>query len=170
VKFSKQRRRLERGDKPLKKIYVDSNVFVDVEILERQHHRESKGFFERILGRDDIRIYTSVYTSLEIASAIRRQKGSRAMYHYLYDIHRKYKEGQVVWLPPTKKKTEFNHLIEKLVETTIKHATPGGDTIHVLTMFEHRIKTLITWDKRDFQNVKRRSILTPEEFLRTITT
>lgn len=154
----------------MKKIYVDSNVFVDVEIPERPHHYESTEFLERVLGQRDVRVCTSVYTSLEIASAIRRQKGSRTVYHYLYDIHRKYKEGQVIWLFPTKKSIDFNRVVEKLVETTIKHATPSGDTIHVLTMFENRITTLITWDKQDFQNVKGRHVFTPEEFLRTLTT
>ena len=154
----------------MKKIYIDSNVFVDVEIPERPHHRESREFFERVLGRDDIRVCTSVYTSLEIASAIRRQKGSRTVYRYLYNIHTKYKEGQVIWLLPAKKNIGFKRLIEELIETAIKHATPSGDTIHVLTMFEHRIKTLITWDKRDFQNVKGREVFTPQEFLRTLST
>ena len=154
----------------MKKIYIDSNVFVDVEIPERPHHRESREFFERVLGRNDIRVCTSVYTSLEIASAIRRQKGSRSVYRYLYNIHTKYKEGQIEWLPPTKKKMDFPRLVQEFVETTIEHATPSGDTIHVLTMFENRITTLITWDKRDFQHVKGRHVFTPEEFLRTLTT
>jgi len=154
----------------LKKIYVDSNIFVDVEVPERQHHLKSKEFMERVLGRRDIKVCTSIYTSLEVASALRRQKGQRTIYRYLYNIHIKYKEGQVMWLPPTKKNIDFNHLVEKLVETAIKHATPSGDSIHVLTMVEHRIKTLITWDKRDFRNVKGKEVFTPEEFLQTLTT
>lgn len=179
MKFSKQRslrkrrpqrEKLERGDKTLKKIYVDTNVFVDVEVPERQHHLESKEFMEKVLGRRDIRVCTSVYTSLEFVSAIRRQKSPRAIWRYLYNIHKKYKEGQVLWLSPTKKTIGFNPLVEELIETTIKHATPSGDTIHVLTMFQYRIKTLITWDKKDFENVKGREVLTPEEFLRTLTT
>lgn len=171
MKFSKQRRDGERGDRVLKRIYVDSNVFVDVEIPEREHHQKSKEFMDKVLCLHDIRVCTSIYTSLEIASALRRQKGLRAIYHYLYDMHRKYKEGQVMWLSPMKKSVDFSHLVEKLIETSINHSTPSGDTIHVLTMLEHRTKILITWDKKDFENVRgRKEIFTPEEFLGTLET
>ena len=74
-----------------------------------------------------------------------------------------------MWLSPLKKNVDFSHLVEKLIETAIKHSTPSGDTIHVLTMLEHRIKILITWDKRDFENVRgKKEIFTPEEFLKLI--
>jgi predicted nucleic acid-binding protein len=150
----------------LKKIYVDSNIFVDAEVPERKHHQKSKEFLEQVLHRNDIRVFTSIFTLLEIASAIRRQIGRRDVYRYLYNIQRKYKEGQVIWLPPTRKHIPFEDLIRDLIETAIVNATPSGDTIHIHTMISHKIKTIITWDKHHFQEVRgKKEVLTPEEFL-----
>jgi predicted nucleic acid-binding protein len=124
-------------------------------------------FLEHCLKHPNIRVCTSVFTLLEIASAIRRQVGKRDVYQYLYNIHVKYKEGQVEWLFPSKVKTTYDlkKLIDELVKTAIENRTPAGDTIHVYTMINNRIKTLITWDKDHFKGLKRRNILTPEEFM-----
>jgi len=66
-----------------------ANIFVDAEVQERKHHQESKEFLEQVLRGSDIRICTSIFTLLEITSAIRRQMGRREVYRYLYNIQRK---------------------------------------------------------------------------------
>jgi predicted nucleic acid-binding protein len=152
----------------MKKIYVDSNIFVDAEISERSFHKESKRFLESVLLRHDIRVCTSVYTLLEIASAVTRQIGRKNLsYKYLYNVEMKYKEGQVSWLYPSKKDEvfDFERLVRALIETSIQYYTPSGDTIHAHTLIANRIRTLITRNKEHFQHLKGREILTPEEFL-----
>lgn len=152
-------------------IYVDSNIFVDAEIDSEPHHKESKLFFDSILPRQDIRICTSVYTLLEIASAVTRQVGSRETpYRYLYNVQVKYKEGQVSWLPPLKKEDDmpslnFEKFVRILIDVCIECHTPSGDTIHAQAMLEHGIKTIITRNGRDFKGLKDIEVLTPEEFL-----
>jgi predicted nucleic acid-binding protein len=158
------------GDLFLKKIYVDSNIFVDAEIPERKFYKESKEFFNVVLNKHNIRICTSVYTLLEIASAITRQIGKRDTYKHLYNVEANYREGQVSWLyPSTKKKLfDFEKLVRSLIETSIRCQTPSGDTIHAQTLIANRIKTLITRNKDHFKNLKRKEVLLPEEFLQTL--
>ena len=153
----------------MKRIYVDANVFVDAVIPERLNHKQSKDFFESIFSRKDIKVCTSVWTQLEIASAIRRQMGGRKVWRYLYNFQKKYfLEGRVVWLYPTKKGVyDFEKLVDVLIDASITHGTPSGDTIHIHTMITNRIKTLITRDKAHFKELKgRKEVLTPEEFLK----
>jgi len=155
----------------MKKIYVDANVFVDAVIPERPYHEQSKDFFESIFAREDIKVCTSVWTQLEIVSAIRRHFGRRKVWRWLYDFHREYfLEGRVKWLYPTKKGIyNFEKLVNIFIDASIIHGTPSGDTIHIHTMITNRIKTLITRDKDHFKESKgRREVLTPEEFLKKL--
>lgn len=152
----------------MRKIYVDSNIFVDAEIPARPCHKGSKRFLESVLARNDLRVCTSVYTLLEIASAFTRQLGKRNIsYKFLYNVEMKYKEGQVSWMYPTRKDQvfDFEKLVRALIETTIQYYTPSGDTIHAHTLIANRIRMLITRNKDHFQHLKGRDILTPEEFL-----
>lgn len=152
----------------MKKIYVDANVFVDAEMPKREFHKKSEEFLKLVLARHDIRVCTSVYTLLEIASAITRQIGKRSIsWKYLYNVEAKYKEGRVSWLYPTKKDEvfDFERLVRALVDTATQYYTPSGDTIHAHTLIANRIRTLITRNKDHFHRLKGRAILTPEEFL-----
>lgn len=155
----------------MRKIYVDSNVFVDAEISERPFHEESKKFLESVLSRHDIRVCTSVYTLLEIASAITRQIGKRYIaYKYLYNVELKYDKSHVSRLYPSRKDEvfDFEKLVQALIETSIQYYTPAGDTIHAHTLIANRIRTLITRNKDHFKHLKGRDILTPEEFIQTM--
>jgi predicted nucleic acid-binding protein len=152
----------------MRKIYVDSNIFVDAEISNRPFHKESKKFLESVLHRHDIRVCTSVYTLLEIASAITRQIGKRNIaYKYLYNVELKYDKNQVSRLYPSRKDEvfDFEKLVRALIETSIRYYTPSGDTIHAHTLIANRIRTLITRNKDHFKHLKGRDILTPEEFM-----
>lgn len=156
----------------MRKVYVDSNIFVDAELTQRDHHLESKHFLELMLLNPNIKVCTSVYTLLEIASAITRQVGKRNIaWKYLYNIEVKYKEGQVSWLYPARelRVSDFESLVRALIETSIKYYTPSGDTIHAHTLIFNRIRTMITRNKDHFQHLKDREILTPEEFLADLT-
>jgi len=152
----------------MRKIYVDSNIFVDAEIPDRPFHKESKRFLETVLARRDIRVCTSVYTLLEIASAITRQIGKRYIaYKSLYNVEMKYSESHVSRLYPSRKDEvfDFEKLVRALIETSIQYYTPAGDTIHAHTLIANRIRTLVTRNKDHFLHLKGREILTPEEFL-----
>jgi len=152
----------------MKKIYVDSNIFVDVEIPQRDFHKKSSDFLESVLSNQNTRVCTSVYTLLEIASAITRQVGKRNIaWKHLYNVEVKYKEGQVSWLYPSReiRVFDFEKLVRALIETSIQYYTPAGDTIHAHTLIANRIRTLITRNKDHFKHLKGREILTPEEFM-----
>lgn len=108
---------------------------------------------------------------LEIASAVTRQIGSNGNpYQYLYNVETKYREGQVLWLFPSKKGEDthafdFEKFVRALIDITVKCHTPSGDTIHAQAVIKHRIKTVITRNGNHFGGLEGRIIQTPEEFL-----
>ena len=73
-------------------IYIDSDVIVASEIDTEQHHVESKDFMKQVTenrGRHFV-FFTSVFTSLELASAmIRRTQDRDKAYSLLYRVQRR---------------------------------------------------------------------------------
>lgn len=152
-------------------IYIDSDVIVASEIEEEAYCEESKKFMEYVLRSEnsDITFITSVFTFLELASAmIRRTKDEHKAYSLLYRIKSSWKDSikPVPPIPP-KKLTSFTRLIDTFIETSIKFRTPSGDTIHAQTAAWHEIDYLITWNKKHFSHmekqIKNLRVLTPTE-------
>jgi len=154
-------------------IYIDSDVIVAAEMEDEQNHDESKKFMDYILGTEnpDTNFITSVFTFLELASAmIRRTNSKDKTYSLLYRVRDlwKYKIRPVPPMPP-KKLTSFPRLVNSLVETSVKFHTKSGDTIHAQTAAWHAIDYLITWNKRDFSHLEEQieslKVMTPTELL-----
>lgn len=157
-------------------IHIDSNVIVASEIKTEIHHKESKQFMEYVLRNDikSIIFSTSVFTFLELASAmIRRTKDKDKVYSLLYRIRNSWKDS-IKPLPPMppKKITSITRLVDHLVETSVRFRTPAADTFHAQTIYAFNTDYLITWNKKDFlymkKHIKTLKILTPIEVLKEL--
>jgi len=152
-------------------VYIDSDVLVSSEISGEPHHVESKKFMEYVLKsrKEDIKFFTSVFTFLELASAmIRRTKNQDKAYSLLYRVRNSWKKF-INPLPPMDKITSFTNLIDTLIESSIKFRTPAGDTIHAHTFAEKEMNYFITWNTKHFDGMKKKikgiKILTPTDVL-----
>ena len=154
-------------------IYIDSNVIVASEIAEEEYHQESKEFMEYVLASKgtDTTFFTSVFTFLELASAmIRRTENADRVYSLLYRIKNSWKDliRPVPPMPP-QKLTSFTRLVDALIETAIRFRTPSADTIHAQTVAGYEIHYLVTWNKKDFSEMEKQiselKVLSPTEML-----
>ncbi len=152
-------------------VYLDSDVIVAAEIDNEQNHTESQKFMDFILKQEhrDIIFITSVFTFLELASAmIRRTNDEHRAYSLLYRIRNVWK-GSIKPVPPMppKKLTSFTTLVDRLAETSIKFHTPSGDTIHAQTAAWHEVDYLVTWNKKHYLYMEKQledlRVLTPTE-------
>jgi len=154
-------------------IYIDSDVIVASELKEEQYSSESKRFMEYVLKSriPDTTFLTSVFTFLELASAmIRRTRNKDRAYSLLYQIRNSWKGSIKPYPPlPRSKLTSFTRLVDTLIETSIKFRTPSGNTIHAQTAVQYEINYLITWNKDHFLGMQREmknlKILNPTEAL-----
>jgi len=154
-------------------VYIDSDVIVASELKGEQHFTESKRFMEYALKSriPDMTFSTSVFTFLELASAmIRRTRNKDRAYSLLYQIRNSWKEKIRPFPPlPRKRLTSFTRLVDTLIETSIRFRTPSGDTIHAQTVAGYEIDYLITWNKDHFlgmqEEIKNLKILNPTEAL-----
>lgn len=154
-------------------VYIDSDVIVASEIDGEQHHRESKEFMEYVLtsNKNDITFLTSIFTFVELASAmIRRTNDKDKAYSLLYRIRNSWKNS-ILPLPPIpqENRASFTRLVDTLIETSIQFRTPSGDTIHAQTVAGYEIYYLVTWNVRHFSamenQIKRLKVMTPTEAL-----
>jgi len=152
-------------------VYIDSDVIISSEIKSESKHKESKKFIKFILDNKDnnLRFYTSIFTFLELASAmIRRTKNKDKTYSLLYRAKQTWK-NKLGPLPPISGRKSFTDLIDTLAETAIKFRTTAGDTIHAHTIAENDMKYVITWNTRHFKRLEKKlkglTVLTPVEII-----
>lgn len=154
-------------------IYIDSNVIVASEIETEEHHQQSKEFMEYVLASEgtDTTFFTSVFTFLELASAmIRRTNDKDKAYSLVHRVGKSWKES-IKPLPPIppRKLTSFTRLVDILIDAAIKFHTPSADTIRAQTVAGYEIHYLVTWNKGDFSEMERQisqlKVLTPTEML-----
>jgi hypothetical protein len=154
-------------------IYIDSDVIVASEIDTESHYTESRDFIKHVIENKDRRFvfFTSVFTSLELASAmIRRTQNRDKAYSLLYRVQKTWKRSINPLAPmPPKEMTSFTRLVDDLIETTIRFNTPSGDTIHAHTAALWEMHCLVTWNKLHFKGLEANligiRILDPNEML-----
>lgn len=154
-------------------IYIDSDVIVASEIEDEDNHKESKKFMEQVLANKNANItyYTSIFSFLELASAmVRRTNNSDKAYSLLYRIRNSWKKS-IKPLPPipSKSRASFTELVDALIETSIKYRTPAGDSIHAQTMSAYEIDYMVTWNKKHFSCMEKKlpnlRVFTPTEMM-----
>ena len=161
----------------MKNVAIDSDVFVASEIDTEKNHKESKKFIEYILKYDlkDISLYTSIFTFLELGSAmIRRTKNKDKAYSLLYRVGKSWKNKiNPLPLSPEKKQISVSHFskdwVDGLIETSIRFNTKSGDTIQSQCIVDNKIDCFITWNKKDFSELEKQiegfKVFTPTEVL-----
>lgn len=157
-------------------IYIDSNVIVASEIKTESYHKESKEFMGYVLksNKQEISFATSVFTFLELASAmIRRTNNQDKTYSLLYRIRNSWKDSIKPYPPlPLKKITSITKLVDCLIETSIKFRCPTADTLHAQTVYAFNFNYLVTLNKKDFvymqKQIKNLKVLTPIEILKEL--
>ena len=154
-------------------VYIDSNVIVSAEIESESNYDQSKAFMKVAQAvhssYSDVEFFTSIFTFLELASAmIRRTSSEERVYSLLYRIRTSWKS----WIKPVaplapKELTSFQRLVDSFIETAVKFGTPTADTIHAQTVRMYNFDFLVTWNKKDFKGMlkemKKLEILTPYE-------
>ena len=161
----------------MKNIAIDSDVFVASEIKTETNHKESKEFIEHIISNKlkNVFFFTSIFTFLELASAmIRRTNNKDKTYSLLYRITKSWKKT-INPLPFSSSKKQISpntfskDLVDNLIETAIKFNTKSGDTIQSQAILENQIDCFITWNKKDFiilgKKIPNFKVLNPTEFL-----
>jgi len=161
----------------MKNISIDSDVFIASEISTEPNHKKSKEFMEYILSNKlkDMFFFTSIFTFLELASAmIRRTNDKDKPYSLLYRITNSWKKTiNPLPLTSSKKQVSANtfskEVVDNLIETAIKFNTKSGDTIQSQAILENQIDCFITWNKKDFLRLQKKikdfKVLNPSEFL-----
>lgn len=137
--------------------YIDSNVFVSAEIKSESTYKDSLNFIKYILENKipNIYYYTSIFTFLELASAIiRRTRSKDKAYSLLYRVRNSWKK-KINPLPPADTQS-FTKLIDELIESAIYFKTPSADTIHAQTIAKNNIGFFVTWNIKDFRGLKRK--------------
>ena len=154
-------------------IYIDSDVIISSEIDKEENHKPSKKFMDFVLTGDgaDIAFYTSIFTFVELASAmIRRTNNKDKAYSLLYRIRNSWKQS-IKPLPPIplQTRTSFTRLVDTLIETSIQFRTPSADTIHAQTIVGYAIDNVVTWNTKHFQYVEKQipnlAVVTPIQML-----
>ena len=160
----------------LKEFYIDSNVIISSQLKDEKTHKESKKFIDFVLQNKNkkIKFYTSVFTYLELASAImRRTKNADKAYSLLYRVSKPWKKSLSPLLPAQKDKLSFQGLIDELIEETLVYRTPTADTIHAHTAFVYEMDYFVTWNVKDFSNFGKKSksvkIITPTDAMNHFT-
>jgi len=164
----------------MKNIAIDTDVIVASEIDKEENYKESKKFMKYILENNlgDVSFFTSIFTFLELGSAmIRRTKDKDKTYSLLYRITKSWK-NIINPLPLSASKRSMSpssfskNWIDDLIETSIKFNSKSGDTIQIQTALENQIDCFITWNKRDFisleKQIKGFKVFTPTEVLEEI--
>ena len=126
--------------------------------------------------RTDIIFFTSVFTFLELASAMTRRTNDRdKTYSLLYRIKNSWKYS-INPLPPMapRKMTSFTRLVDTLIETSIRFHTSSADSIHAQTIAENKIDYVVTWNKKHFSDMTKQiqnlKVLTPSEMMEVLNT
>lgn len=155
-------------------VYIDADVIVSsCEHLKKSNQKESIRFMELVLkdkNKEKFSFFTSQYTLLEIASAIgRRTKNKDLAYSELYKIIHPMGEYITILQPSKRKKIDFKKYITQLIEISVKHSTPAGDTIHAQIIEDYEIDILVTWNIDHYkcfeENISRLKLMKPNSFL-----
>lgn len=154
-------------------VYIDSNVIVASEIKDEEHHEQSRRFMEQVLGNKNpsVTYITSVFTFLEVASAMIRRTGNEdRVYSLLYKIGNLWKHSITPLGPIAPRNlTSFTRLVDSLVATSVRFGTSSADTIHAQTVAQHEIDYLVTWNTKHFLSLKKEinnlEVSTPPEAL-----
>lgn len=154
-------------------IFIDTDVIVASQIKSEKNHAESRRLMDFVLKSKSRRFefYVSVFSFLELASAIIRRTDSKdKAYSLLWQITKSWK-GRIKPIVPEAGVASFNTLIDHLIDTAIKFKTRTGDTIQAHSFATLELKYFVTWNVKDFRLMSKKlkvKTLTPTDMLELI--
>jgi len=153
-----------------KKVYIDTNVFISAISRKEKQYSISKKFLNAIIKNNlqmQYDFFTSGFTLLELVTNIRRKTGSKDKARSLaWQLKQSWKDKILMLGFKTESVPIF---FDQLVETAIELGITTGDTIHSQLILDSKMDCLVTWNKKDFLNLRKKmknlQIMTPTEFL-----
>jgi predicted nucleic acid-binding protein len=151
------------------KVYIDTNVFISAISREEEQSPASKRFLKTIFESDSLEysFFTSGFTLLEAVTNVRRKTRSKDKARSMaWQLKQSWKDKiQMLGF----KTDSVPIFFDQLVETAIEFGIKTGDTIHSQLILDSKMDFLITWNKKDFINLRKKmthlKIMSPLEFL-----
>jgi len=162
-----------------RKLYLDTCILVGLYDRNDSKHKKVKKFFKKASKMEHIRFFCSDYTIVEFTKVmlIDKKFSEKFVYKSTTEIlltgklHGKY---PVVFTELQKKykKVEKDVFSEFFIDVqhdlldvkyTNKDRPNLADVIHAVIMKKNQIKTIITFDKKDFENIHGITPIEPKE-------
>ena len=146
----------------MKKVFIDSNVFIIHLRYKRDENYEiNKKFLELVIS-NKIKGYTSIYNLLEITGILSFNLNQTQIKEFFINFPNIF-NVQILFPEETLEENICINIQNVLKQ--IYKKTSFMDAV-ILDIFEKsKIKTFITWNTKDFKGKTKKDILTPEEFL-----
>jgi len=146
----------------MKKVFIDSNVFIIHLRYKRDKNYEiNKKFLELVIS-NKIKGYTSIYNLLEITGILSFNLNQTQIKEFFINFPNIF-NVQILFPEETLEENICINIQNVLKQ--IYKKTSFMDAV-ILDIFEKsKIKTFITWNTKDFKGKTKKDILTPEEFL-----
>jgi len=151
------------------RVYLDSCIFVayfDPNDTDKQHEKVIKFLSEIINYDSEVGFFTSDFTFTEATKVLIKEKKYSAdkVHEYVSRLSRTNKIGGISFniIEPAGSFADFFVGIQ----TELLEYKPGlGDAVHITIMRDNHIGIIITFNKKDFENVKVIHPMLPNELL-----
>ncbi len=147
----------------MKKVFVDSNVFIIHLRYKRDENYELNKRFLELIINEKVRAFTSIYNLLEVTGILSfnlNKNQTRELFINFPHIF-----NTQILFPKNLESCNICLNIENVLDKIYRKMS-FLDAL-ILDIFEEsRIKTFITWNAKDFKEKTKKEVLTPKEFLK----
>ncbi|WP_456402492.1 type II toxin-antitoxin system VapC family toxin [Persephonella sp.] len=149
----------------MKKVFIDSNVFIIHLRYKRDKNFEINRKFLDLVLNDRIKGYTSIYNLLEMTGILSFNLNKKQIEEFFINFPNVFNVGII--FPENMETDSICVSVEKILELISKKMS-FMDAV-ILDVFQSsKIRTFITWNAKDFKGKTKKQVLTPEEFLKQI--
>lgn len=149
----------------MKKVFIDSDVFVRSLRYPRDQKNEMNEKFLSLVSKGKIRGVTSYFNVLEVCGVLSfnySEEDLLGLYSDFIDHFR------VKVLYPSDSQGDFQYDLVKIFEAIQKKQALGDAQVsYAVERFSDLISVFISWNAKHFEGKLPMPVLTPEEFLRT---
>ena len=169
----KHRREEKGGNKLVKKIYLDSGIFIAYKNYNdsEDKHLKVKKFLEYGNKNVNVEFYASSWTLTEAIKVLITNKNiePQKVIEFSEKILRTRRLGKMKfhWLPISEiKGYDLDEFFYDIQVRLLKKRIGVGDTMHIVLMKRSEIDTIITFDVDDFSKFENITVIKPENFYR----